>query len=252
MAEAATVFDLAPVPRTVQDILGPGPRPPGPHATGKWLTASVTADAAEVVAAAFAEASRRDPAKERTWIALADGNKDQIAWIRAQAAARGLEIPITCDFIHVTEYLWDAAWCFFPEASPDAGPWVRDRAAAILDGRATAVAAALRADAAGLPASKRKTADKTARYLQAKAPWLDYPRALAAGWPISTGVIEGACRFLIKDRMAITGARWGTETAEAILKLRALHANGDFDKYWAYHLQREHQRNHGHDYTLAA
>jgi hypothetical protein len=52
--------------------------------------------------------------------------------------------------------------------------------------------------------------------------------------------------------MDITGARWGTETAEAILQLRALHANGDFDEYWAYHLQREHQRNHGHDYALAA
>ena len=60
----------------------------------------------------------------------------------------------------------------------------------------------------------------------------------------STGVIEGACRHLVKDRMDITGARWGVPTAEAILQLRALHANGDFDTYWAYHLQREHHRNH--------
>jgi hypothetical protein len=252
MAEVGTVFDLAPSPRAARDILGPGPRPPGPQAAGKWLTASIAADAAEVIAAAFAEAGRRDPATQRTWIALADGNKDQIAQLRAQAAARGIDIPITCDFFHVTGYLWDAAWCFFPEASPDAGPWVRDRSAAILDGHALAVAAALRADAAGLPAAKRKTAEKTAAYLEAKAPWLDYPRALAAGWPISTGVIEGACRHLVKDRMAITGARWGTETAEAILKLRALHANGDFDTYWAYHLQREHQRNYPHSYALAA
>lgn len=53
-------------------------------------------------------------------------------------------------------------------------------------------------------------------------------------------------------RLDITGARWGAETAEAILQLRALHANGDFDAYWAYHLHREHQRNHPHSYTLAA
>jgi hypothetical protein len=115
------------------------------------------------------------------------------------------------------------------------------------------VTAGIRAAAGGLPAAKRKTMEKAARYLEAKAPYLDYPTALANGWPISTGVIEGACRYLVKDRMAITGARWGIQTAEAILQLRALHANGDFDAYWAYHLQREHQRNHPQaSYTLAA
>jgi len=121
-----------------------------------------------------------------------------------------------------------------------------------LDGHAADVAAALRDATAGLSAAKRKTAEKTARYLDAKAPWLDYPKALAAGWPISTGVIEGACRHLVKDRMDITGARWNVPTAEAILKLRALHANGDFDAYWAYHLQRERERNHHRSYALAA
>jgi hypothetical protein len=252
MAEVAAVFDITPVPRTAEAILGPGPRPPGPRAAGKWLTASIAADAAGVIAAAFAEAGRRDPGHQRTWIALADGNKDQIRQIQAQAAARGVTITIICDFIHVLEYLWDAAWCFFPEASPGAGPWVRDRAGAILDGRAADVAAALRAAAAGLGKTKRAAAGKTARYLETKAPCLNYPLALAAGWPISTGVIEGACRHLVKDRMAITGARWGVPTAEAILKLRALQANGDFDEYWAYHLQREHQRNHPHHYDLAA
>jgi hypothetical protein len=255
MAETGAVFDLTPVPRTAAAILAPGPRPPAPKAARKWLTASVAADAAAVVAAAFAEADRRDPHHQRTWIALADGNKEQIRQIRAQAAARTIDITIVCDFIHVTEYLWDAAWCFFPEASPDAGPWVRARAAAILDGRALQAAAALRADSTadpGLSAAKRKAAARTAAYLEAKAPWLDYPQALAADWPISTGVIEGACRYLIKDRMGITGARWGIQTAEAILQLRALHANGDFDAYWTYHLHREHQRNHQASLALAA
>jgi hypothetical protein len=207
-----------------------------------------------VVAAAFAEADRRDPHYQRTWIALADGNKDQIRQVRAQAAARGIHVTIVIDVIHVTEYLWDAAWCWFPEASPDAGPWVRDRVAAILDGRALQVAAALRdaAATAQLSAAKHKAAARTAGYLEAKAPWLDYPQALANGWPISTGVIEGACRHLVKDRMGITGARWGIQTAEAILQLRALHANGDFDDYWSYHLHRERERNHPHSYALAA
>jgi len=244
MAEVAAVFDLTPVPRTAAGIMGPGPRPPGPRAAGKWLTASVAADAAGVVAAAFAEADRRDPRGQRTWIALADGNKDQIRHIQAQAAARGVQVTIICDLIHVLEYLWDAAWCLFPEASPDAGPWVRARAAQILDGAAADVAAGLRVSAADLGTTKRAIAEKTARYLQAKAPWLDYPQALANGWPISTGVIEGACRHLVNDRMAITGARWGLTGAQAILWLRAIHASGDHNAYWTYHLRQEHQRNH--------
>jgi hypothetical protein len=258
MAEAGAVYVITPAPRTTGDIMGPGPRAQGPKARHKWLTASVAGDCAAVVAAVFAEADRRDPGHEATWIALADGNKDQIARINAEAAARGITVTIIVDLIHVTEYLWDAAWCFFPKASPDAGGWVRARTAEILDGGpagAAAVAAALRqasTAASGMSRTRRKTAAATAGYLEAKAPHLDYPAALAAGWQIATGVIEGACRYLVKDRMDITGARWGVQTAEAILKLRALHANGDFDAYWDYHLQREHERNHPPAFALAA
>jgi hypothetical protein len=259
MAEVGAVFDITPAPRTADAILGPAPRPPGPRTAGKWVTASIAAGAADVVAAVFAEADRRDPARQDTWIALADGNKDQIRWIQAQAAARGIRVTIICDVIHVLEYLWKAAWCFFDEASPGAAPWVRARARAILRGHARPVAAAIRdaITAAGprLTPAQRSQARTAADYLDAKAPYLSYPKALAAGWPISSGVIEGTCRHLVKDRMDITGARWGTDTAEAVLKLRALHANGDFDAYWAYHLAREHQRNHPQprtSYQLAA
>jgi hypothetical protein len=254
MAAVGAVWVITPAPRTTADILGPDPRAEGPGTRRKWLTASIAEDAAGVIAAVFAEADRRDPGHERPWIALADGNKDQIAQIKAQAAARGITVTVICDLIHVTEYLWDATWCFHPRASRDAGGWVRDRTAQILDGGpagAAAVAAALRDAAAGLGKTRRTTAEKTAGYLQAKAPYLDYPAALAAGWPIATGVIEGACRHLVKDRMDITGARWGVATAEAILKLRAIWANGDWDDYWTWHLQQEHQRNHP-GYTLAA
>jgi hypothetical protein len=259
MAETGAVFDLTPAPRTARDIAGPpgpgaGPPPAAPRARNKWVTASVASTAAEVVASVFAEADRRDPGRRRTWIALADGNAHQIDRIRAEAAARGITLPIICDFIHVIEYLWRAAWCFFPEASPHAAPWVRARAAAILRGHARPVAAAIRARAASsqLTPAKHRQAAITAGYLDAKAPWLDYPAALAAGWPISSGVIEGTCRYLIKDRMDITGARWGLPDAEAVLTIRALLANDDFDTYWAYHLQRERERNHPARYNPAA
>lgn len=91
---------------------------------------------------------------------------------------------------------------------------------------------------------QRKNADTCAKYLLNKRPYLDYPTALEAGWPISTGVIKGACRHLVNDRMDLTGARWGLHGAEAILKLRALHSNGDFEAYWTYHLAQEKRRTH--------
>jgi hypothetical protein len=92
---------------------------------------------------------------------------------------------------------------------------------------------------------ERKGADTCAGYLDAKAPYLDYPAALANGWPIATGIIEGACRHIIKDRFDITGARWSLDGAEAILRLRTLHANGDFEQYRPRHLPRERQRIYG-------
>ena len=54
------------------------------------------------------------------------------------------------------------------------------------------------------------------------------------------------------SKTGITGARWGIDTAEAILQLRALHANGDFDEYWNWHRRREHQRTYQANHALAA
>jgi hypothetical protein len=98
------------------------------------------------------------------------------------------------------------------------------------------------ASAASLPASRRTGADACVRYLNARHEHLRYDQALAEGWPIATGVIEGACRHLIADRPGIGGARWGLDGAEAVLTLRAVISNGDFEEYWSYHLAREHQR----------
>jgi hypothetical protein len=110
----------------------------------------------------------------------------------------------------------------------------------------TAVITALAQQAtdAGLTARQRGGVDACIGYLTAKRELLGYDTALAAGWPIATGVIEGACRHLIGDRLDITGARWGLAGAEAVLKLRALRTNGDFDTYWRFHLVQEHRRVH--------
>ena len=148
--------------------------------------------------------------------------------------------------IHVLEYCWKAAWSFFDKGEPAAEEWVADQARKILHGKPAQVAAGIRrrATAYGYSPAERAGADECARYLENKQDYLGYATALAKGWPIATGIIEGACRHIVKDRMDITGARWGLEGAEAILKLRALIATGDFDAYWRFHLRREHERIH--------
>src|SRR5216684_882790 len=264
MAELACVYDAVPVPRAPEDIIstpaqkrrkkkkaqagtaeGKG-KPREPQARGKWLTASVTDDIPAVIAAAFGEAERRDPGHQREWVILIDGNNTQIEAVTAEAASRGITVTIVIDFIHVLEYLWNAAWSFYDKGEPAAEEWVADQARTILAGTARQVAAGIRRRATtyGYSPAERAGADECARYLDNKKDHLDYATALKNGWPIATGIIEGACRHIVKDRMDITGARWGLEGAEAVLRLRALIASGDFAAYWRYHLRREHQRIH--------
>ena len=257
MAEIVTVYELTPEPRTAAAIL-PDPDNPPPSATprpkakNKWLAASVTNDARAVIAGMLNEADRRDPDHKRRWVALVDGNNHQIDRIKTEARKRKVKVPIVVDFIHVLEYLWSGCWCFFEEGDPAAERWVHEKARAVLEGKAGIVAAAIRRKATrlALEPNKRQAADRCADYLLAKRPYLDYPTALHNGWPIATGVIEGACRHLVKDRMDITGARWGLAGAEAILTLRALISNDDFDQYWTFHLAQEHCRVHASRYAL--
>jgi hypothetical protein len=255
LAEVGAVYDLIPAPRTAADILTTGDEAtrttPAPTAKNKWLTASVVEDAKTVIARIFDEADRRDPDHQRTWVALVDGNNHQIRRINAEAKAREITVTIIIDVIHVLEYLWDAAWSFYQEGDHAAETWVHEKALAVLHGQASTVAASIRRKATclHLAAAKRANADTCADYLLHKAAYLDYPIALAKGWPIATGVIEGACRHLVKDRMDITGARWSVEGAEAVLKLRATRVNQDFPAYWAFHLSQERQRVHAARYT---
>jgi hypothetical protein len=255
MAEVGCVYDIAPVPRTPEDIVASttdgAAKPETPKARGKWLTASVVDDAATVIAMLFDEAERRDPEHQRKWVALVDGNNHQIARIKAEARRRGVTVGIVIDIVHVIEYLWKAAWALHAEGDPVAERWVGNKLGEVLRGNAGLVAAAMRRSATrrGMTGDARKNVEVCATYLRNKSAYMAYAGVLAAGWPIATGVIEGACRHLVKDRMDITGARWGLLGAEAVLKLRAVLANGDFDEYWRFHCIREQRRNHESRYA---
>jgi hypothetical protein len=146
----------------------------------------------------------------------------------------------------VLEYLWKAANAVFDPDDANGAQWVADRIEQLLQGQRTSMVRCLRRTATvkGLSPKQREPIEQCITYLTNHASYLNYPHYLAKGYPIATGVIEGACRYVVKDRMEITGARWGLEGGEAVLKLRALYLNGDFEAYWKFHEQQEYQRNH--------
>ena len=224
-------------------------RRPRPQRKRVW--ASVTHRPRDVIDAAFAEARNRDPYHEKQWFVLIDGSPDLERWVREVAERRGHPVTIIIDFIHVLEWLWRAAHAFHPPGSTQAEEWALERMTRILDGKVVDVAAGISRSATrrGLSGMKRKVVDQCTHYLHAHKHKMSYPMCLGLGVPIATGVIEGACRHLVCDRLEITGARWRLERAEAILRLRALIASGDFDEYWQFHEAEEWRQNHASKYT---
>ena len=72
-----------------------------------------------------------------------------------------------------------------------------------------------------------------------------YDKYLAGRYPIATGLIEGTCGSLIKDRADRSGSRWSSEGVQAVLNLRAVMKSGDWDAYWDYYMSKEHERLYG-------
>ena len=267
MATVAAVYAVAPFVRSPEEFLQSlMPRQPvaktkkaktaktpavRPRPVAKRVWASLEREPAEVIAEAMLEAERHDPERVKRWVVLVDGAETQLDLVEAGAAAYGVDVTVVLDIIHVVEYVWKAAHAFHREGSPELTCWAWTRVRDILEGKARRVAASMRraATVAGLSKDTRKPVDTCADYLLKYAPYLHYDRYLAAGYPIATGVIEGACRHLVRDRMELTGARWRLVGAEAVLKLRALRASGDFDAYWDFHEAREYERNHAQRYA---
>lgn len=250
MAEVAAVYSLVPASRTPEDVMRElrreGPHVVRPKAQNKRVWASLERSILDVVDDAFYEALQRDDANERRWVAVVDGNPDQIAAIERMAYTNEVTVTIVIDFIHVLGYLWKAGKALNGEDATEVESWVTERAENILRGKASLVAAGMRRSATRreLTGKARKAVDDCADYLLNHKAYLRYDEYLRDGLPIASGVIEGACRSLVQDRMDITGARWGLPGGEGVLKLRSLRASGDLDDYLAFHARRELARNH--------
>ena len=261
MAQVATVYSIAPFPRGAADIVH-GLRDADdvdtrrPRPTDKRVWASVEKHSRAVIREAFAEGLRRDPDKRRRWAVLVDGEPKQLRSVKAEARRAGVKVTLLLDIVHVLEYIWNAARALFGESNAKAESWVADRLLALLTDRSGGdVARTIRWWAARhkkpeLTLEALHAIDRTCDYLsdRTRTRLMHYSEALRDGLPIATGVIEGACRSLVKDRMDRTGARWSLTGAEAVLRLRALRASGDFDAYWPFHLAQDKQRNHASRY----
>lgn len=227
-----------------QPVAGPRPRP-----VNKELRATLDGKAVAVTRLA-ARAARREGPQIRDRVALTDGA--EALQDKMLAALPGYTLVL--DIIHAVEYLWDAANALLGERHPERTAWVRGHLLALLRGQTDDVLTALTiaADEPTRSTIQQKAIAATIRYYRRNAPYMRYDQYLERGWPIGTGVIESACGHLVKDRMEQAGMRWTKDGAHAVLDLRAVRVTDDWDAYWAFHRQHQHQRLYGASAPLSA
>jgi hypothetical protein len=148
------------------------------------------------------------------------------------------------DLLHVAPRLWEAAHLFHAEGSSEAAEFVRERMLRVLHGEANYVIGGLRqmGTKRGLKKSPREKLQTVCNYLEKNLHRMRYDEYLAAGYPIASGVIEGACRYVVKDRMERAGMRWTVADAQAMLDLRTTYVNGQWHEFQAYRIKQERKR----------
>lgn len=183
----------------------------------------------------------RDPHDQKPLVCLMDGQRS--LWdFQRQQLPRAVGI---IDLFHVMERLWHAAHCFHVQGSRDAEKMVEHYLAMLLTGKVSSVIGSLRRKSAQLSPGKRKRVERILTYLRNNREHMKYDEYLEAGYPIGSGVVEGACRHLVRDRMERTGMRWEIEGAQAMLSTRSAFINDEWDRLIEYRIQREQERQYG-------
>ncbi|HEY3230389.1 MAG TPA: ISKra4 family transposase [Roseiflexaceae bacterium] len=248
-AIVTALYTIAPYVRTPQDVLAallhdPPAQEPGarPRPIGKELRATLDGKAAAVTKLAQ-RAALRDGPHVQDRVALTDGAEALQEHMQTHLPGYTLVLAI----IHATEYLWDAANALLGETDPQRMPWVRQHLEQILSGQTPSVIAALQrlSTAPERTSTQVQVLRTTQGYYQRNLPYMRYDAYLARGWSIGTGVVEGACGHVVKDGMEQAGMRWTHDGAQALLDLRTVRINGDWDAYRQFHRQQQHQRLYG-------
>ena len=270
MAMVASVYSVDPHVRTPEEVVAalfrdprakdekPPARPKPRHKRVMASLPQVDATGQEHAAVAIVhewmlnelvERNRQDQEWQRPMVFLYDGQESLWDARAEQLPAQGVDI---LDLLHVTPRLWKAAHVFHKEGSAAAEAFVRERCLRVLQGRVEGVIRGLREMATkhGLGGSKKKTITQNCAYLEKNRERLRYDEYLAAGYPIASGVIEGACRHLVKDRMERAGMHWTPDGAQAMLDVRSVHVDGDWDGYQTYRIDQERRRLYPHRHLV--
>jgi hypothetical protein len=252
MACVGAVYTIDPFVRTaaevVEEVLRDRRQADRPQPRHKQLRAELTrpidgveANGKDRIFSWFAEQVQvRNPRGHKRLVCVMDG--ERALWKKLLALVAG--VVCILDLFHVLERLWQAAHCFHPEGSAAARTFVTDRLLRLLRGEVGYVIGGLKqmATKQKLRGSRGQQLSAVIGYLQRNRRFMCYHEYLAAGYPIGSGVAEGACRHLVKDRMELTGMHWRTAGAQAMLDLRAVYLNGDWEAFQHHRIQQEHRR----------
>jgi hypothetical protein len=179
-------------------------------------------------------------------VALCDGYEP----LQTRLIKQFPDFRLILDFIHADEYLWDVANALLGEQHPHRLDWMADYTLKILSGQTQQVITSFQEMAQDKQhtATQRAQLEKTATYFRRNLPYMAYDTYLKRGWPIASGVIEGACRHFVKDRCELSGMRWTQTGVENLLRLRAVAENGDWDRYHLFRKRQRHTRLYNQPY----
>ena len=196
------------------------------------------------------EVAERNPHLRKEMVHLGDGQ--EALWQARRAHLPGRNTTDVLDLLHVTPRLWQAAHLFRAERSAEAEAFARERILRVLEGKVGRVIRGLRemGTKQGLKGAKKAALGKICAYLSANRGRMRYDEYLAKGYPIASGVIEGACRHLVRDRMERAGMHWTAVGAQAMLDVRSTYVNGDWEEYQAYRITRETNRLYPHRHLV--
>jgi hypothetical protein len=248
-AIVTSVYTIAPYVRTPEDVRAAllheqrrADHPSRPCPVQKETRATLAGKAAALLTLQQ-RAAQRDGRQIRARVALTDGAES----LQQHMLTTFPDYTLILDIIHASEYLWATATALLGETSPARTPWVATKLDLVLAGQTQTVISQLAQEVAcpTWTESQRAAIERTIGYYERNQAYMHYNHYLAQGWPIGTGVVEGACGHLVKDRMEQAGMRWTQDGAQAMLDLRAVRINGDWDAYWQFHRQQQHHRLYG-------
>jgi hypothetical protein len=246
-AIATAVYTIDPYLRTPQEVLNalfkkgePSAERPVPR--HKQIFASLKGKE-QALKRLATWVQRREGAHICQHVALTDGAEP----LQRQMLACLPGFPLVLDIIHAVEYLWKAGTALYGETDPYRTQWVEAQTLQLLSSHAEQVIQLLEDKAVSLAHNSQasKSLCGVANYFRRNLPYLDYAEYLRRGWPIGTGVIEGTCRHLVKDRMELSGMRWTIAGAGALLALRAVNENGDWEDFHTFRRARQHRDLYG-------